>query len=286
MLKIFTLLAIAYRIDAWWCQGHMLVAMLAQIDLSDNDPNAFREADSIVAVLNGSLSHGLSNSFVESGCWADDLKVYNVTYLNNGHFYDMPYNPEGMLDTSITGVNILESWANAISTLSKQTLDSAPFETSFSLRFLIHLAGDIHQPLHCTMLWSSQFPNGDYGGNFFKLPFSSDIKQLHAFWDSGAGQLKDDPVRPLSQDSWNGLLSIAQSIMYKYPRSSLADDLKLKNPADWCLGSYEDAVEYAYDGVTYNQAPSQDYINRAWEVIQRRIALGGYRLSDTISSLY
>jgi hypothetical protein len=260
--------------------------MIAQIDLSTTDPKAFKEANSIVSVLNGSLSHNLSNSFVETGCWADDLKTFNVTYLNNGHFYDMPYNPEGLLSTSIGGINILESWASAMATLTKETLESAPFETSFSLRFLIHLAGDIHQPLHCTMLWNSQFPKGDLGGNFFKIPFSSDIKQLHAFWDSGAGQLKDDPVRPLSQDSWNSLFAIAENIMHKFPRSSFSNELKLKNPADWCLGSFEDAVEFAYDGVTQNQPPSQEYIDRAWQVIQGRIALGGYRLADTLSSLY
>ena len=130
----------------------MLVAMIAQIDLSNYDPNAFKEADNIVAVLNGTLSHGLSNSFVESACWPDDIKEFGIHYLDQGHYYDMPYNPEGMLQTISPGFNILQSWSTIIKTLSQQTLESAPFETSVSLRFLIHIAGDIHQPLHCSML--------------------------------------------------------------------------------------------------------------------------------------
>lgn len=286
MWKIITFLAFLCRIEAWRCKGHMLVAMIGQIDLSSNDPNAFKEANNIVAVLNGTLSHGLSNSFVESACWADDLKRFDMHSFDQGHYYDMPYNPEGILQTISPGFNVLQSWSNVMKTLSQQTLDSAPFETSVSLRFLIHIAGDIHQPLHCAALFNSEFPSGDEGGTFFMIPFSSDIQQLHAFWDSGAGELAVSPARPLSQESWNDLFSIAEQIMYTYPRSSLQDELKLKNPADWCLGSFEDAVDYAYDGVTEGQAPSQEYVQRAWQVIQRRIALAGYRLSDTISSLY
>ena len=32
-------------------------------------------------------------------------------------------------------------------------------------RFLLHLVGDIHQPLHSTSMYNSTFKKGDMGGN-------------------------------------------------------------------------------------------------------------------------
>ena len=38
-------------------------------------------------------------------------------------------------------------------------------EKAIYLTWLMHLVGDIHQPLHCAAVFSEQFPNGDKGGN-------------------------------------------------------------------------------------------------------------------------
>jgi hypothetical protein len=38
---------------------------------------------------------------------------------------------------------------------------------SFHLRLLIHYVGDIHQPLHTSSRFTSDFPDGDMGGNSF-----------------------------------------------------------------------------------------------------------------------
>ena len=38
-------------------------------------------------------------------------------------------------------------------------------EKAIYLTWLMHLVGDIHQPLHCTAVFREQFPNGDKGGN-------------------------------------------------------------------------------------------------------------------------
>ena len=62
-------------------------------------PSAYSEASATVEVLNGALTHNLSNTFVESACWTDDLKLYSMTYLNYAHFKDTPYNREGLLNT-------------------------------------------------------------------------------------------------------------------------------------------------------------------------------------------
>jgi hypothetical protein len=63
------------------------------------------------------------------------------------------------------------------------------FEKSFLLRFLVHVIGDIHQPLHSSSLVNDIFPNGDLGGNLFKINYSQNIDELHKLFDSGADKL-------------------------------------------------------------------------------------------------
>lgn len=41
---------------------------------------------------------------------------------------------------------------------------------SFALRLLIHLIGDIHQPLHVLTRVNEEFPKGDLGGVMFDIP--------------------------------------------------------------------------------------------------------------------
>ena len=50
-------------------------------------------------------------------------------------------------------------------------------------RALIHFVGDIHQPLHCVSRYTKNRPDGDRGGNEFKLPDTL-YKNLHLLWDA------------------------------------------------------------------------------------------------------
>jgi len=43
-------------------------------------------------------------------------------------------------------------------------------EEAIYLAWLMRLVGDIHQPLHCTAVFSEQCPNGDKGGNDAFIP--------------------------------------------------------------------------------------------------------------------
>lgn len=285
-MKAFLLLFLFASCEAWWCNGHMLGALIAEIDLKSSAPSSYNLASDTVQVLNGALTHNLSNTFVESACWADDIKDYNMTYLNYAHFRDMPYNPQGLLDTPTPVEDVLWTIGQINQTLTWQTIDTAPLETSFSLRFLIHIIGDMHQPLHCTQMWSDKFPRGDLGGNFFKVTFDYGIKQLHALWDSAVGILRDDLKRPLSQTSWDLLNEYAELMMKENPRSSLEKELAFKDPADWCLQSFEEAIGTVYDGIKQYERPSQEYLDKAWTLIKKQIALSGYRLSDLVQVYY
>src|SRR5262249_48901498 len=49
---------------------------------------------------------------------------------------------------------------------------------SEALRFVVHLIGDLHQPLHCA-------DDGDHGGNAVDVTFLGRPERLHAVWDGG-----------------------------------------------------------------------------------------------------
>jgi hypothetical protein len=50
--------------------------------------------------------------------------------------------------------------------------------------WLIHLVGDVHQPLHAVAFFRQDLPNGDSGGNDIEMKSGG---KLHAFWDDRVG---------------------------------------------------------------------------------------------------
>ena len=87
-------------------------------------------------------------------------------------------------------VNVVWALEEAAATLRSRHSDS--WARGFFLRVMVHLVGDIHQPLHTASLFSSGLPHGDEGGNAIKLlpPVHvghSTATELHALWDAGCG---------------------------------------------------------------------------------------------------
>jgi S1/P1 Nuclease len=282
---LFLLISFALSSYAWWCNGHMTVAMVAQLDLISRYPEVFETCQGLLAPLNGKLTHDKANTFVETACWADDIKEFSFEEFNSVHFIDRPYNPQGLLYPSGSESNIIWAIQNLQQTLQQQTAITAPLETSLSLRFLIHFLGDLHQPLHATNMWSNVFPNGDLGGNLFPINFNADINELHALWDSCMGVFEDDLERPLDSAGWDSVTLWASWAMANYTREDLSADLLVTDLDKISIDSYLKAVAYAYPDIEYGGTPSQDYLESRWQVILKQIALGGYRLSDILVSV-
>jgi len=89
-------------------------------------------------------------------------------------------------------MNVLLKWNKwEISNPKNETMEKA-----MMIRYLIHVIGDIHQPLHSAQLFDDvYFPKGDAGGNLFKLNYTKNIDNLHKFFDSGADQFPNEITR-------------------------------------------------------------------------------------------
>jgi len=148
------------------------------------------------------------------------------------------------------------------------------------LSYLIHLVGDIHQPLHCASLFNNTYPDGDKGGNdFYVKPGSRGIK-LHAIWDGLLG----------TSGKPHAHLNYAIEIESEHPRSSLKELKKAKTSKEWSLESRFVAIEKVYlrgklKGSTMAEsAPPlpEGYTKTAKTVVERQAALAGYRLADEL----
>ena len=95
----------------------------------------------------------------------------------NWHYIDVPFSPDGTPLKPPQSPNALEQLQRILKNLGPADLP-----------WLIHLTGDVHQPLHCTSRFLRAQPDGDEGGNldFVKLD-GNQGRNLHALWDDILG---------------------------------------------------------------------------------------------------
>jgi len=94
---------------------------------------------------------------------------------------------------------------------------------SWNLRLLIHYLGDVHQPLHSVSRYTEEYPDGDAGGNLFKIPPSgkdNGVTNLHAVWDAVGYKFDNFFQQPLSNEDWDSIGLSAFEIRQKFPHSS------------------------------------------------------------------
>lgn len=153
---------------------------------------------------------------------------------------------------------------------------------------MIHVVGDVHQPLHSCALFNEKYPFGDMGGNLFKVTDGNpSVKNLHSVWDSVFSKVKDGLKLPLNSDGESILDKYTSDIMSDYSRESLAgelgDDFHFH---DWLTESWKLCKEFVYVGITENSKVSEEYIEKGFEIARHRMALAGYRVADIIIHSY
>lgn len=63
---------------------------------------------------------------------------------------------------------------------------------AIALCWILHLVGDMHQPLHTVALFSrAYYPEGDRGGNSINIAWDPEPSNLHAIWDGMPNRFED-----------------------------------------------------------------------------------------------
>ncbi|HXB00819.1 MAG TPA: S1/P1 nuclease [Steroidobacteraceae bacterium] len=172
---------------AWGDLGHQVTALVAYRHLT---PQAKLKLDTLLAADTDSLT---PPDFANRATWADK---YRTTHRETAawHFVDIEIDaPDlqsacfgfatlGASQLASQGpaqdcvVNKIEEFAGEL-----QGAATPPAERLLALKFVIHLVGDLHQPLHAA-------DHDDRGGNCIGLSASADrntarVPNLHAYWD-------------------------------------------------------------------------------------------------------
>jgi hypothetical protein len=248
---------------AWGDEGHRIVARIAEHYLT---PAARARVEALLATDRSGLVP--DTSMESEATWADryrdsDRNGARVRYEHTyrWHFIDLDLQRPD-LDEACFGrpsapqsspasegpardciVDKVEQFRGELASSA-----TAPEERRLALQFLVHLMGDLHQPLHaCT--------DHDHGGNqTHVMALGERAGSLHAYWDV-------EFVRRLGSEP----AAVAQELILRIRPSDLAE-WRRGRPGDWALESHEVARRIAY-----GRLPDRRYRGR-------------YRLSDSYLS--
>ncbi len=235
---------------AWGKKGHRIVGQIAYNHMT-------KKAQKNLKKLMGNESVAIA------GYWMDHIRAdKNYNYQTPWHYCTIPdgktYAEAGTPDEG-----------DAIVTLQRiiSELKSKKFTNDGELhavRMLIHLVGDIHQPLHVG--------NGeDRGGNQVKVKFMWKDSNLHRVWDSG---LIDE--EGLSYTEYVANIDFAsEANITKWQSASVMD---------WALES-KSYREQIYD-MPKNKKLSFKYIFDNTNLANQRLLQAGIRLAGIFNEIY
>lgn len=293
------LLTTQTNVLAWHDTGHLIVAQVAYLRLT---PAAKARVDSLLIPQAGRrpLIHLCAGYYTPDTCektydpiqiavWMDDFRgdSINSTY-DTWHYIDFKPIWDGIPERTNVGAepeNVLSRINWAINVLRKGT--NTPKTDAETLGFLYHLVGDVHQPLHAATRYSAANPNGDAGGNGFRIQIPGETRpsSLHFFWDSAAGQYGESPKRPLDAAGKARILALAEAAMKEFPADSVPEWKDL-DPHTWVVESNTLAREVVYKNINENAEPSKAYTEAAQKLMRKRLALAGYRMAGVLNALF
>jgi hypothetical protein len=279
MTKILSSLAagllLSPQLLAWNAEGHMVVAQIAYNHLN---PAVKARCDTLIAVPLINASTGTSN-FVTASVWADDFRTALGTAI--WHYINLPFSLDGTPTNGVGGAafDVVRAINQNIAVLQ----DNATTLTNQAthLRYLLHFAGDIHQPLHCTTAVSASQPNGDAGGNGFTL--TGLWSNLHFLWDDGGAFLTNSLARPMTAAGRIILSNKVAAIEASFPYTPNGGTIP--NPMNWAQEGLVLCQTVSYVGVTRNSTPSVSYLDAAQATSAQQLARAGHRLADLLNTI-
>ena len=267
-----------YHSFCWWGHAHRMIGRIAESYLSSKELSKFNK---IVQTYQLPIQ-----TLTEVATWQDDLK--DSCGLRT--FYQWHFSDEIIIDGSCTNCefalptyNITSYLESAYKTLSNPTTTSQ-WAWGFHIRSIVHFFGDIHMPLHNTARYSTDFPEGDRGGNLYTLNcnYGSSCSNVHALWDSVANLYNIyDPLIPKYKEAFQENVTL---LMDEFPEDVFDYDLEAFEPLTWHTESYQLAEQYCYN-TPINDWPSSSYFSTSQQVAKKRVAAAGRRLGLYLKSI-
>jgi hypothetical protein len=189
------------------------------------------------------------------------------------------HGPVDATDLLPSSTNVVERLQSLVKVLPDSTRPAG--ERAIDLAWVLHLVGDIHQPLHTSARVTETEPRGDAGGNLFKLDGD---RNLHAYWDG----IVDRSVRRRAGETDGAyVIRIARLLHTHHPPGTLRPRLKPGQYEAWGRESLAIAKRKVYPpSLTRGVEPSSRYRRVAWATSAEQIALAGHRLAAVLQELF
>jgi hypothetical protein len=186
----------------------------------------------------------------------------------NWHYFDTPYAPDGAHTEKQHRPNALTELPRLLKELPKES-DAA---AAYDIPWIEHIAGDVHQPLHCVSRFLKSAKQGDAGGN---LVFISPRGNLHGLWDGAAGTDASDAY----------VTKYAAEAVMEYPAPASIE----KNSKQWVAEGAALARTSVYTFGLENGTREhplhlpESYVENARRVARVQVAVAGYRLAAVLN---
>lgn len=249
-LLLSTVCLISLQSFAWGQIGHRVVGLVAQNHLNEKTKAALYEL----------MGH---ESLVEASTWMDNIKSdSSYDHTHAWHYVTVPDGKTyGDVETPAQG-DAYEATLRMIATLKNESASKK--EHKKALRMLVHLVGDLHQPLHVG--------NGeDRGGNDIKIKWFYNRSNLHRIWDS---EMIDSKQFSYSE--------LAKLIDHDY---DWVDSSYTSTSLDLWIEESMKLRPQVYD-LRDEESLSFAYMYRNWDTVRDQLLKGGLRLAAILNEIY
>lgn len=280
---------------AWDEIGHEVIARIAWANMNAEARAAAAALlsnapeDSGLPALNpaaGAASTRRRVFFVEASTWPDIVrdeafqqrrrKYHHGNWHYVNYFFEStPGGPRDRTDLRPDTVNVVERLARLEASMVDLSRPAA--DRAVDLAWILHLAGDVHQPLHATARVTPTAPRGDQGGNLFLM---NGTVNLHSYWD---GAVRRAFRRNANEPEHTYVSRIANDIMQQHPRSAFTPaQLDSLTYEQWARAAFETAKTQVY-ATPEGRAPSAAYRDATLRTAEQAAALAGYRLARLLN---
>jgi hypothetical protein len=248
---------------AWGRAGHRLTALVAEQYLTPAAKAQIAE-----------LLH--KQTIADVASWADDYRNGHPESAP-WHFVDIPKADAGfdrMRDCPVSAADPKSPWRDCATDrilyfegrLGDTTLSED--ERAIALKFVVHLIGDVHQPMHAI--------GDDRGGNGISVNFKGSTNcggykcNLHGVWDN---EMIDN--QGLNEKKY------VERLMQEI-KDNHWDKMTGGDPVAWVNVSHHYAVQaYAPNGALL----TKDYVAEESKIVDAELALGGLRLARALNRI-
>lgn len=251
-ILFFLFLQFSFANDMVWSKtGHRVIGDVAEEHLSRKAKKAISD------LLDGQSLSSVSN-------FGDEIKAdKKYREFSAWHYVNFPADKD-YKDVEPSKYGDLVMGINKCIVIVKDP-KSTREDKIFYLKFLVHLIGDLHQPMHVGRL-------EDKGGNDIQVQWFGKGSNLHRVWDSN---MIDDYGMSFTE------LSDKLPVLTKQE----VKQLQQGNVYDWVEESQEIANQL-YDSVEVGEKLAYQYGYKWWDTVETQLQKGGVRLAAVLNQLF